>query len=113
MITFRAGDSKELTINVVDDKGAAFDLTNITDFIFVISKTKLPKKTPEIVKKLTSGVTVAGSSAKITLTSAETKLLEGEYYCEAKVIDGFGNVTTVLEETVEVLHSVIVAKNLI
>lgn len=109
-----AGDSKDMYVAVNNDTGELMDLNGVEDIILVISATRQEKGEPAVVKTLTGGgITIEGLGIfKASLTSSDTKGMLGAYYLEAKVIDGFGNVATVLEGEVEVKRSIIVSKNL-
>lgn len=110
-----AGDSRDVYIEVRNENGDLMNLENVDDIILVISATRQEKGEPAVVKTLTGGDVIIESLGvfRVSLTSSDTKSMLGDYYMEAKVIDGFGNVATVLEGGVEVKRSIIVSKNLI
>lgn len=110
-----AGDTKEFYIDVFSDTGMPMDLTNVKDFIWVMSSTILQNGSPELVKSVTNGTVQCLESGQIflKLTSEDTKNLEGRYYVEGKLIDVMDNVSTILAGEINIKNSIIVAKSLL
>lgn len=96
--TMYAGDSRTLTIAVVDGDGAAVDLTGATIEWGLWSETD--PATLLISKSTSSGIAILTQSGdtlgkcRVTLSPANTSALQGDYRHEAEVTDGAGNIST-------------------
>lgn len=93
-----AGDSRTLTIAVVDGDGAAVNLTGASIEWGLWSDADAT--TLLISKSTSSGITILTQSGdtlgkfRVTLAPADTSGLQGDYRHEAEVTDGAGNIST-------------------
>lgn len=93
--TMTEGDDLRLDIALVDDEGAAVDLTGAQEVRWVLAKT--PRTTVLVEKLLSGGVAVAdaaGGDITVTLARADTLGREGVFYQEVKVTDLLGKIRT-------------------
>lgn len=90
-----SGDSKTITVNVVDAAGTAVDVSTATAVRYAIA-TSAAAVTPSVSKTLGAGITVAGSVVTVTLAAADTALLAGVYYHELEITDASAHVFTAL-----------------
>ena len=84
-----AGDSESITVTVVDETGAAVDLTGAT--IEYAIKTDVRALTNLLLlTSATTSITILADTATITLSPANTVSLAGNYYheCEITLVDG-------------------------
>lgn len=102
---FVAGDTLVVNISVVDGDGAAYDLSNVNAARFVISE--YPGSTPVVEATLGSGVVVSdpvGGVLRITVDSADTETLSGDYVHETEITEIGGRVSTVSRGELSVVY---------
>lgn len=87
-----AGDHRNLQFTVTGSDGSGQDLTG-TSIKWVLKESV---DSASLILKQTSGsgITVSGSVMTVALVPADTTNLAGQYYHEAEVTDGAGNVST-------------------
>lgn len=110
--TMKAGDSKFLHLTIVDKAGAAVDLTEATSIRFWASRGDAAKfsRTPTFQKSMGSGieeVALLDGLCLVRIDPADTRDLNGSYYCEVEVVDAFGNVATPISDTFTVKKDLI------
>jgi hypothetical protein len=99
------GDTKDIFIDVVDENGAALDLSSYDAIHWVAYK---PTTKEEILSKtLGSGITVPSLGViKISLVPADTEILTPLIYAhECEISDGTNVVSTVCTGTMKVIYS--------
>jgi len=96
-----AGDTKTLLITIVDEDGAAANLTGAA-LRYVMARGANP-----LVVKTTSGgeITIAANVATVPLLAADTAPLDGMYFHEMELIQG-SDKATVLTGTVTISPTV-------
>lgn len=104
-----SGDDEDIAVTVVDDAGAAVDLTGAT-ITWKLADSR--GGTIEITKvnDSTSGVTITNAAAgefTIHLSATDTDSLAGVYYHEAQVEDSLGHKTTVLTGYAEIVEDIV------
>lgn len=95
-VTMWSGDSKKLRFTVIDDAGAAKNLTGAA-IVWKAAKTA-GSSTALITKSVGSGITITdptGGLFEVRLDPADTASLSGDFYHEAQVTDALGDVATV------------------
>ena len=105
-ITIMRGDSKDLSITVLNEAGVAVDITGAI-VNFKVAKDKA--KAPQIA--LTNGEQVSitnGPAGKldIRLRSEDTLPLLGDYNYEVELVFPFGGVSTVLFGTLTIMQDI-------
>lgn len=101
-----SGDSKTLTVNVVDGDGVAVDVSTAAAIVYEIAASPAAA-TSYVSKALTTGVTVATSTVTVTLAPADTKDLAGVYYHELEITDASGHVFTAFSGYVTIARDLI------
>ena len=104
-----AGDSKVLEVTVTDADGAAVDLSGAQTIRWHMSRS-VNSRPATVEKALGAGITVTngpGGIFSVTLDSADTEDLRGDFVHEAEVIDEDGNVSTVLSGAVTISAALI------
>lgn len=102
-ITMFAGDTKTLQVTVKDENGDAVDLTGAS--IRWQASRSVNKRPADLEKSVGDGITITDATAgrfDVTLDSADTEDLRGDFYHEAEVIDASGNVSTVFTGTLTI-----------
>lgn len=81
-----AGDSESIEITVLDEDGAAFDLTGAT--IQYVAKTGVSASTNAILLSTTAGdIAILANVATITFAPADTETMAaGNYYMECEAV---------------------------
>lgn len=96
-----AGDDKVLRIPILDTNGDPYSLVAALNVRWW--NAKKVSSAPIIQKSLGSGIAIEGMPVDgvvlVTLNSADTAALHGDYYYELEVIDSAGKVGTVLRGT--------------
>ena len=98
------GDSATIGIEITDDEGEAYTPANDESVVFTLKKLATQCKTL-LVKEFD-----AGDELTVTLTQDDTSTLAfGLYYYDVALIDGEGNVYTIIPPTefelMEVIHN--------
>lgn len=92
------GDDRTLTVTVVDDLGAAANLTGILGMWFTVKRHQTDTDLEAVIQKsLGSGVAVtdaAGGIATVTLTAANTASATGLHFWDVQVKTAAGLITT-------------------
>lgn len=103
-----AGDDKVLEIDVTED-GVAMDITGLT------IEWRLARRLHEtsvLTKTVGSGITITngvGGIFQVALSDTDTANLIGDYYHQAYVTDGSGNLVTVTEGIITFEHKIAAA----
>lgn len=104
-VTMYSGDSKTLTISIVDSDGAAIDVSTAAAVVYAIADSS---RGPALVTKtLADGVSVAGSTVTVTLEPDDTEDLAGVYYHELQITDDVGHVDTAMSGTITVRRDLV------
>ena len=92
--TMHAGDTKDVTVSVVDGDGSSVTLTGAT---IVWKMARKVDETALLTKTTTAGdITISGADFSFTLAASDTASLDaGQYYHEAEVTDSSSDVATV------------------
>lgn len=96
--TMYAGDTKVLSVTVLDEAGAAVNITGTTIRWWLAKNAKKTGLDVLIKKDTVDGITITDGPAgkfEVTLASSDTEGLKGSYYHEAEVDDS-GTISTVL-----------------
>lgn len=105
--TITSGDSKTLRVSVVDQDGAAVDLTGASAVWAVATS----RSTPILLQKATpASITITdgpGGLLEVTLDPADTDSFAGSYYHELQIVDNEGRKSTALTGTLNVRHDLI------
>lgn len=100
-----AGDTKVLVVPVVDENtGEVVPLDGVLTIRWHLSK-NVNKRPALLTKGLSNGITVTnapGGIFEVSLDSADTEDLRGEFYHEAEIIDEDDNVSTVVSGTITI-----------
>lgn len=104
------GDGEEVTFDIVDGSGVDIKLSGIEIEWKVFAQETgvvVDDATPLFTKSISHGIEIIESpeSFKVTIEGADTEDLLGNYYHEAKVIDGLGIKTTVTQGIMTVLEA--------
>lgn len=104
-----AGDDETVTFTVDQTSGIDIRLSGmlIEWKVFLQDNGVVSNETPLISKTLTDGIVIVPSPEGfvVTIARADTLGLLGNYYHEAKVIDGLGDYTTVTQGIMTVLEA--------
>lgn len=101
-IEFHSGDTKYLDVSILDDDDVAVDVTG-AGVTYVIAGSEIV-----VTKTEADGITIATSVVTVALDPADTEALAGEYFQEMQIVDGAGDVTTVLVGRVGIAKDLIV-----
>lgn len=97
------GDTKEITVTVLDADDNAVDITSAT---ISWKASRNVNSDAELTKDTTSGgvsiTDASGGKFKITITAGDTARMNGDYYHEAQITFSDGSVSTVLTGTMTV-----------
>lgn len=99
-VTIFAGDTKNIDVTVKDANGVEIDITTISEIQYVVKKSALDAAISQVAKSLTGiGITLtdpANGIFTINFLPADTEILGyQEYYHEAELTDGGGNISTI------------------
>jgi hypothetical protein len=108
-ITLYQGETKQITIAVVDGAGAAKNLTGAT-VIWEAFRSREDPRPEAVIKKSGAQITLVNSAGtndgiRFTLNPKDTARLEGDYAHEARVIDTTPDEAVVAEGTLTVKPS--------
>ena len=103
--TMYSGDSKTLSVRVVNENWKPVDIDSATDITYKLAASV--SGTALITKDLSDGISVANSTVTITLGTADTASLSGDYYHELQITDASSNVFTAFSGTVTVTSDLI------
>jgi len=104
-VTMYSGDSKTLTISIVDGDGDAVDVSTAAAVVYAIADSS--RGPAHVTKTLADGVSVAGSTVTVTLEPDDTAALAGVYYHELQITDESGNVDTALSGAITVQRDLV------
>lgn len=102
-----AGDSKTLVVTVKDSTGGPVNISGAT---ISWKAARSLRKTPVISKAVNTGIIITNGpdgEFTVTLDSADTDDLSGNYYHEAQVTATDGTISTVLRGTMKVDRALI------
>ncbi|MFA5989690.1 MAG: hypothetical protein WC803_08805 [Sphingomonas sp.] len=98
-----AGDSKVITVTVVDETGARYRLTGTQSITWRLARTA--RSVPILSKTLTDGVTIVTEDAgvdgancgrmDVRIDSADSEPLDGEYFHDCQIVDASGARSTI------------------
>lgn len=103
------GDYKVFAGQVTDPAGSPVDLTGFTAVRWQMSKSA-SKRPPQLEKSIGDGVVITSAvdgEFEVTLDSADTEDLKGDFYHEVEVKDASGRPATVLSGTITILPALI------
>lgn len=108
-----SGDIVNVPFKVVDETGAALDLTGASELVvkvFAIGSDGLPSGAALISDNLAGAVDIddaEAGEASVDWEAADTASLAGRYWVEAKLTDAGGNVRTVQPASIRILADLI------
>lgn len=105
---FIRGDSRAITVTVLDANGAAINLTGGKLF-FTLSGSSSPDDDSGalISKTMTSFTNPTQGIHTFSLASSDTNtILPGEYNYDVQFVDGAGNVTSKQQDTFEIIADI-------
>lgn len=85
-----SGDSKSIDISLVDNDGAAVDVSTAGTATYKIASGPNADSVVYVTKSLVSGITVATSTVTVALVPSDTENLSGAYYHELLIVDAEG-----------------------
>ena len=88
-----AGDSESIVVTVVDETGAAVDLTGST-IEYAIKTDVRALANLLLLTSATTAITILSNTFTITMTPSNTVSLAGEYYHEAEITTADARVFT-------------------
>lgn len=97
-IKLRRGDSRTITIAVVDSAGDPYDLTGLTVWFTAKTKYSLADASAEIKKTIADGISVASNVATISIDPDDTNSLpdrDNFLQYDFQIKDGSGGIYTV------------------
>lgn len=97
-----SGDSKTISIPIVDEDGAALDVSTAAAIAFTI--VHYYTYAVKCAKSLGDGITVDGATVTVTLDPEDTDDLAGRYRHELQVTDIDNNVFTALQGKATILR---------
>lgn len=108
-----AGDILNIPFAVVDEAGAAVDLTGATELLvklFAIGASGMPDGAAVVSDNLAGGVDIDDAEdglASVDWVAADTESLAGVYWFEAKLTDASGNIRTLQPATIRITPDLI------
>lgn len=102
------GDDKDWNLTFKNSNGVAINLTGSKIF-FTVKKNRSDADSVALIKKdVASHVDAVGGLSKISLTHSDTAVDVGIYFFDIQLVDGAGNVATVVAGTFVVTQDVTV-----
>lgn len=93
------GDTQELVITVTTIDNSPVELNTASSISFSIVN---DSGTNMLTKTLDDGIEVLNNVFTVKIQPEDTEGYSGAFNCEAEVIDGLGNVSTVLQGQIEI-----------